>query len=321
MQEADITLLICTHDNADQLGRALAAIADQRVPAGARWEVLVIDNNCTDHTREVVERFQSDPRIPALRLERETTQGVGYARKTGLRLAAGHLVGFVDDDCLLDPDWVAEALAFADAHPRAGAVGSHVRLRWEVPPPEYCQQYGESLARQEFGDSPVRLPDRGRQIPCGAGLLLRRRAVLESGYPTRGILQGRDPRRLGAGEDAEVAFFVRNAGYEVWLNPAMRVQHHIPPWRTELPYLRRLHRGFGRAESHLRLLAMHTTPDLLPRVREVGSALGELRRVAARYRAVYRQLPDQRPSLAIGLAYAVGYLEGSLWRLLTGHRA
>ena len=321
MPKSAITLLICTHDNAAVLEKAFESIARQRVAAGVGWDVLVVDNNCTDHTGEVVRRYQSDPRMPPLRLEWERRQGVGYARKTGLALADGLLVGFVDDDCLLDDDWVASALRFAAENPRAGAVGSRVELLWEAPPPHYCEEIGESFARQEFGERPLRLPPIGRRIPCGAGLLLRREAVLESGYLERGILHGRDPVRLGAGEDAEIAFFVRNAGYEIWLNPAMRLRHYIPRRRTELPYLRRLHRGFGNAESHLRMLSMNRSPTFTNRAREVGSALRELRRAAARYRNVYGKDPSQRPSLSIGLSHAVGYLEGALPRLLIGHRA
>lgn len=317
---AEITLLICTYNNAAVLRRTFESIAAQRLDPAVAWEVLVVDNNCTDDTGDVVRQFQGDPRMPPTRMLRETRQGVGYARKTGLANSEAPLVGFIDDDCLLDDGWVAAALDFAERHPRAGAVGSRVELLWEAEPPFYCDEFGDSLARQQFGDHPLRLPASGRRIPCGAGLLVRREAVQASGYLQRGILHGRDPLRLGAGEDAEIGFFVRNAGYEVWLNPAMLVRHYIPRWRTELPYLRRLHRGFGRAESHLRLLSMQRAPTWVSRAREVVNALRELRRVAARYRVVYRADPRARPSLAIGLSHALGYLQGALLRFLIGHR-
>src|SRR5436190_10932299 len=117
IDDVDLTLLVCTHNHAGLLDRALQSIAAQAVPRGIRWEVLVVDNRCTDGTREVVRRWAADPRIPVLRSVNEPHLGVSFARKRGIRESRGRLIGFVDDDCLLAPDWVARALGFAEAHP------------------------------------------------------------------------------------------------------------------------------------------------------------------------------------------------------------
>src|SRR5215212_2723065 len=113
-RDLDITLLICTHNNVRLLARALEAIALQQAPPGIFWEVLVVDNNCTDDTPLLLRCYRADPRLPSVRLLQEARQGVGHARKRGLAQSRSRLVAFVDDDCLLPAGWIACAVAFAE---------------------------------------------------------------------------------------------------------------------------------------------------------------------------------------------------------------
>jgi glycosyltransferase involved in cell wall biosynthesis len=245
----DLTVLICTYNRARLLERALEHVAAQAVSPSVRWEVLVVDNNATDRTAEVVARFVADPRLPALHYLRERHPGVAFARKRGLLEARGELVAFVDDDCLLERDWIDHALQFAREHPRAGAFGGRNELLWEAPPPRVALLYGVSLAGQDFGGQACRMPSAGRVYPVGAGLVVRRDAVFGSGWVASGVLRGRDPAGLHAGEDSEVVLRLRHHGWEIWYTPLLHLRHVLPPHRTTLPALRRIHRGFGRAEG------------------------------------------------------------------------
>jgi glycosyltransferase involved in cell wall biosynthesis len=314
----DLTLLICTRDRACLLERALERVAAQAVPPATRWEVLVVDNHSTDWTREVVGRFARDPRIPCLRYLRERRQGAGFARRHGLRESRGRLVGFVDDDCLLGPGWAAQALRFADEHPRAGAFGGRNALLWESTPSRVAELYGESLARQDLGDEPRRLPRTGRTCLAGAGLVLRREAVLASGWVESGVLRGRRGDGRGAGEDAEVILRVRHAGWEIWYTPWLRLSHVIPEHRTTLPYLRRLHRGFGQAEAFLRGLSRSPSPTLRGRLAGTAWATGEFARVLLRFYRGFVLYADERPTWLIRLSHAWGCMEGAGYYLLSG---
>jgi glycosyltransferase involved in cell wall biosynthesis len=316
--EADLTLLVCTHNNAGLLARTLEGIARQQVASAAAWEVLVVANCCTDGTADVVRSFQDDPRLPAVVALEEPRPGSAYARKRGIAAARGRLIAFVDEDCLLAPDWVDRALEFADAHPRAGAFGGRNELEWESAPPELCVAYGESLARQDLGDVVLLLPATGRQVVCGAGLVLRREALVASRYVEQGCLAGRDPIHLGAGEDAETVLLVRQAGWEVWYAPSLNLKHYIPAFRMSLPYLCRLHRGFGRAEVYLRILAARRQPTLANRLRGLGWTLGELGRVVARFPTGFVRYVGERPTWRIRWHYAIGCLEGAVRLLWLG---
>jgi glycosyltransferase involved in cell wall biosynthesis len=312
----DLTLLICTHNNAGLLDGALEKIAQQVLPPDARWEVLVVANRCTDETPEVVRRWGASGRIPRLRYISERRLGISHARERGLRESHGRLVGFVDDDCLLAPDWATQALRFAEANPRAGAFGGINELAWEVPPTRVADLYGESLARQDLGPVPRLMPVNEWRMPVGAGLVVRRQAIIDSGWIEHGQLSARGPRSLGAGEDTEISLRIRRAGWEVWYSPELRLRHVIPPERMTLAYLRRLHRGFGRADVFLR--SLDRAPQPHPRLDGVAWAVGVLREVIERYQEGYLRYENERPTWLIRLSYARGCLEGAFRFLLTG---
>lgn len=313
--ELDLTLLVCTHNKARLLERALESVAQQALPHTVRWETLVVANRCTDRTQEVVRRLAADGRIPQLRYVTESRPGVSFARRRGFRESRGRLIGFVDDDCLLAPDWAAQALRFAEAHPRAGAFGGRNELLWEVPPTDIAELYGESLARQDHGNAPRQMPVTEWRMPVGAGLVLRRDAVVSSGWIDHGVLRARTPRNLGAGEDAEIALRIRRAGWQIWYSPGLRLRHVIPGDRTTLVYLRRLHRGFGRADVFLRALA---TAPRWPRFEGAAWAVRVLLGVLRRFPDGFVRYEDERPTWLIRLSYARGCIEGSARFLLTG---
>src|SRR3954454_12809609 len=111
-----IDVVVCTYDHAASLEMALAAPARQRVPEGVDWGVLVVDNNCTDGTGALLARLRAEGALP-LRGVREPVQGLTPARVRGVRETAREWIAFVDDDCVVAHDWIAQAAAVARERP------------------------------------------------------------------------------------------------------------------------------------------------------------------------------------------------------------
>jgi glycosyltransferase involved in cell wall biosynthesis len=309
-------MLICTHNRVRSLDRTLRSVADQVVPRDLSWEVLVVANRCTDDTAALVRRWGESGRIPRLRFVTERRAGVTAARKRGLWESRGRLVGYVDDDCLLAPDWAAAAVAFAEEYPRAGAFGGRNELLWEAPPTRVADLYGESLARRDLGPAPRPMPAGEWRMPPGAGMVLRRQAVIDSGWLGGAVLRSRRRGSLECGEDAEIELRIRRAGWEIWYSPDLRLRHLIPEHRMELGYLRRLHRGFGRAEPYLRALAL--APQRHPRLDALRWSGAVLREVLERFEEGYLRYEPERPTWLIRLSHARGCLEGAAVFALTG---
>ena len=314
----DVTVLICTRDRARMLAGCLEALRALEPTDGVAWEVVVVDNASRDDTARVVEAFAASPGAPTVRFLREDRRGVGFARKRGLGESRGVLVAYVDDDCVLRPDWLVAATRFARDHPRAGAFGGRNELEWEYEPSALLADYGESFAGQDWGDRPLSLPDGPYRWLSGAGLVLRREAVVGAAYTERGMLRGRHSGGRGAGEDAEIQLLVRERGWETWYSPALRLTHRIPAERMRFRHLCVLNHGFGRREPYLRLLASETPLTFGNRLLALGWALADLGTVLRRFWKGFVRYRMERPTWVIRLAHAAGGVEGAVVLLLAG---
>jgi glycosyltransferase involved in cell wall biosynthesis len=94
---ARVSIVIPVYNEATHLAACLRAISLQTV---APFEVIVVDNNSTDETVAVAERFTG------VRLIKQPRQGVVYARNIGFDAARGEIIGRIDADTIIDPDWV-----------------------------------------------------------------------------------------------------------------------------------------------------------------------------------------------------------------------
>jgi glycosyltransferase involved in cell wall biosynthesis len=117
-----------------------------------RYEVIVVDNNSTDDTRQVVERYLTRG-YSNLRYVFEEKQGVSYARNTGLANARAPIIAFADDDVRVAKDWVANIRKEFDRHPEVDFVGGKILPRWKTAPPAWLtRDHWWALALLDYGD-------------------------------------------------------------------------------------------------------------------------------------------------------------------------
>jgi GT2 family glycosyltransferase/SAM-dependent methyltransferase len=239
-----LELVICTYNNALMLDQALSALARQHAVPDGSWSCLVVDNNCTDETQEVIERHRAAARIPGLRSVREPMQGLTPARLRGVRTCLAAWIAFVDDDCILEPQWIARALAFTESHAHVGAFGGKVTLDFESEPPDYVRAYGYSFAEQNHGKDRAKVP-----FLVGAGLVVSRSALSACGWSESPVLPDRVGKRLVSGGDVEIVLRVAAAGYELWYVPECELRHRIPVRRMSPQYLSDINRSLGVSQA------------------------------------------------------------------------
>jgi GT2 family glycosyltransferase len=153
-------------------------------------------------------------------------------------------IAYVDDDCLLQEDWIERAISFLREHPECAAVGGKVILDWETPPPAYFHAFEYSYAGQNHGEELKEVDWLG-----GAGMLVSRRALAECGWLERQWMTDRVGKRLVSGGDVEMALRLGSTGRALWYNPACILQHVIPARRISPPYLRRINYGLGVSQT------------------------------------------------------------------------
>src|ERR1700733_6639045 len=93
----EVTVIVCTYNRGQSLAEALDSVAKSTLPEAVAWEVLVVDNNSTDQTRDVVEKVCS--RVPGrFRYLLESRPGKLHALNAAIREARGDVLAFMDDD-------------------------------------------------------------------------------------------------------------------------------------------------------------------------------------------------------------------------------
>jgi glycosyltransferase involved in cell wall biosynthesis len=137
-----ITVAICTWNRAKLLDQTLTQMHPLRIPEGVDWELLVVNNNCTDDTDAVLERHASA--LPLRRLF-ESKQGHSNARNFAIDHAQGDLLLWTDDDVLVPDNWLAEYVQVATDYPDATFFGGPVRPWWEAPPPKWIQRHLQTI--------------------------------------------------------------------------------------------------------------------------------------------------------------------------------
>ena len=252
-----LSVIICTRNPKPLvLRRVLEYLSGQTLPH-ARWEAILVDNGS-----EPPVAIPADWQQPGrLRIVVEPTPGLTAARLRGIREAHGDLVVFVDDDNLLDPDYLAEAVRLAAAWPQIGVFGGRISPEFEAAEPDWLQAFRSHLALADFErDEWANILSDGAVIPCGAGLCVRR--PLAERWAAR---VAADPRRLAldrSGEstmscgDTDLVFSCLDEGWGSARFTALHLTHVIPASRLDYAYQRRLARDIGY--SYGRLLAIRS---------------------------------------------------------------
>ncbi len=250
-----LSVIICAHNpRRPNLEKVLLALQAQTLPL-ERWELLLIDNASTPPLASEIDLSWH----PHARHIREAALGLTPARLCGIRSAQAELLVFVDDDNVLDPDYLATAVSIDQKWPQLGVWGGQVRPAFEIEPPDWTRIYWGNLAIREFDDDRwSNLPNHGEALPCGAGLCIRqpiaaKYAELVQSDPKRTGLD-RKGNLLTSGGDTDMALTACDLGMGMGQFTALKLTHLIPAQRLQEEYLLRLEEGMSYSGIMLRFL-------------------------------------------------------------------
>ena len=279
----EVSVVLCTYNRSTVLENALDALIHQA--DAPPYEVVVVDNNSSDATSDVIARFASGGIV---RYAFEPRQGLSHARNRGVATASANILAFTDDDVRVEPTWVRSiATAFAE-HPDVDMVGGKVAPEWEAEPPAWLAQAGYApLALVDYGDQPFRIMPSQLRCLIGANVAVRRRAVERlHGFSTE--LQ-RVGDGIGSTEDHDFQMRLLNGGAAALYDPRIAARAVVPRQRLSKRYHRAWHRGHGRFFALMRDPAFERSG--------LGTVLGVPAHV---YRSALREVAAWAASLATG---------------------
>lgn len=224
----DISVVVCTYNRCALLERALRSLLALEGASSFRHEIVVVDDQSTDATQEVVASLAATSPTP-LRAVPAAGRGVAPARNAGVAAARGRFVAFFDDDQLADKHWLLE-LWRLQQETGADCVGGTRALLLEETPPLPLPR----ITRLVLGEIPaegVRRPYGRSGLLCTGNMMLSRSVFEEIGGFDESLLEG--------GEDTDLFRRMRKARLNCWYTPDALVHHLIPGYRLTEDYLRR----------------------------------------------------------------------------------
>jgi glycosyltransferase involved in cell wall biosynthesis len=235
------------------LERVVASLAAQSLPTD-RWELIVVDNGS-----EPAITLGSAAVLSNLRMVVEPVAGLTPARIRGIGESRGDLLVFVDDDNLLDPNYLEQALRIAGEYPRIGAFGGQISPEFEAVEPDWLRPFRSHLALADFThDEWSNVTGEKAVLPCGAGLCMRRhlaeRWAESVAADPRRLALGRTGSRTLACEDTDMVLSCTDAGWGTGRFTALHLTHVIPASRLEFGYQKQLAADIGY--SYGKLLAI-----------------------------------------------------------------
>jgi len=242
MSDLKISLIICTYNREKFLPDALNSIKKQLLPC-SEFEIVIVNNNCTDRTPEIVQDFkENNPQFNVVYVIEEN-QGLAYARNKGMDVSSAPLICYIDDDVILPADYLTVITEYCAMHPEVTAIGGKIFPKYESKEPKWLSKYTHAyVGHLDLGDL---VHEYTQKYPPGGNMAIKREEALSIRF---NVALGRKGNQGLASEEKDFFERLKAKGATLHYVPQMWLNHCIDDFRLEKWYIRKLARGYGISE-------------------------------------------------------------------------
>lgn len=220
-----ISIILATYNRCESLKNTLNSFLSLDDNEGVDWELLVIDNNSTDDTKSLVEKF-SNISHGQIRYIREERNGKSYALNAGLKAALGDIFAFTDDDVTFEPFWLKNILKnFAD--PKTMCLTGKITPVYPKTLPSWYSEKCSSVMGN-VDSSPTKTTV---NYVTGANMAMRNEVF-------RKIGQFNISTQL-INEDTFLSQQITNHGFSIVYDPEIEVYHYFQPEKMTKAYFKK----------------------------------------------------------------------------------
>jgi glycosyltransferase involved in cell wall biosynthesis len=236
-----VTVIICCYNSAKRLPKTLAHLAGQRVKPNVKWEVVVVNNDSKDNTRETaINEWATHQSTISLRVVDQPLAGLTNARKKGVEVSLFDTLIFCDDDNWLFPNYVQKSFELAQQLPNAGAIGGEGIATSDAKLPDWFEKYKTYYACYPQGTHNGEISG-VISFLYGAGLIIKKENFhnLESkGFES--MITDRIGLSLISGGDNELCYALKLRGFKLYYSAELKFYHYVPASRLTKDYLLKL---------------------------------------------------------------------------------
>lgn len=229
----DLSVIICTYNRSSILKKTLQSFFKMEWDPATSYELLVVDNNSTDDTKQAIQSFFNDYRN-IIKYVYEGKIGLSLARNTGIIQSQGKIIAFADDDVDFDKRWGQEILNAFNNYPEASCLGGKSNPLFAEGEPDWANKeiyvfYGDTA----FGEiaKNIEFP----KYPFGLNMAFRKEVFTRVGMFSPKL--GRYGNSLLSGEEAELFYRISKNNLKTLYSPSVMVRHRIPAERTKTAWI------------------------------------------------------------------------------------
>jgi glycosyltransferase involved in cell wall biosynthesis len=233
-----LSVVICTYNRIKWIKYALESSCNQTLNKDD-YEVLVINNNCTDGTGELVDEFINSHPEYNVRQVLETQQGLSYARNRGIKEASSDVITYIDDDAIAKPDFFEKVINYMESHSEVIGIGGKVTPKYEGEEPKWLNKYlNMMVTRVNHGEESFKC--QGKLYPAGCNMTYRKNVLEEIG--------GFNEKLKWRVDDKYIFMEAQKVSDEIYYIPDLEVEHNIDEERTSDDNFKSLSMKLGHEE-------------------------------------------------------------------------
>jgi len=221
-----ISIIICTYNRADILDHCLQSLCNQTAPNSA-FEVLVINNNSTDHTSDIAKKYIAKQGNFKLIIEKE--QGLSHARNRGYKETKADWIIYLDDDAKARPNLVERAIWVTENNDLDCFGGLYLPWYKFGQPIWFKDKYASNKMKYS------KLSEIKNHQHISGGIMAFKSDILQkyNGFSTD---LGMNGNKVAYGEETELQLRMRNDGIKIYYDPELIIDHLVPEYKLNLSW-------------------------------------------------------------------------------------
>lgn len=246
-----VSVIVCCYNSESRLPKTIEHLAKQ-ITNGISYEVIIVDNNCTDNTVTVAqEEWNKYVTNASFKIVEEKTPGLSSARHKGVAVASYEYVVFCDDDNWLAEDYCEIVFEMLSKNNHIGAIGGQSTATTDCLTglPDWFEQAKSAYAVGKQAISTSDVSD--RMYLWGSGLGFKKTLYNKAYATLPSLLSDRNGKELSSGGDSECCIRFLLLGYQLYYDERLKFVHFIPNEKLSKLYYNHLEQSFEKAHAVL----------------------------------------------------------------------